>query len=51
MPQDRKTVFTNTFKAFKNFVWIEIFCVKRKNITKKINIWIAFRIKKVVISL
>ena len=44
--QDRETVFTNTFKAFTNFFCIEIFCVKRRNITLNINIWIAYRIEK-----
>ena len=44
--QDRETVFTKTLKTFTNFVWIETFCVKRRNITIKINIWINFRIKK-----
>ena len=45
--QDIETVFTKTFKTFTNFVWTEIFCVKRRNMTTKINIWIAFRIKKI----
>ena len=44
--QDRETVFIKTFKTFTNFVWNKIFCVKTRNITTKINIWIAFRIKK-----
>ena len=34
--EDRETVFTKTFKTFTNFVWIEIFFVKRRNITKKL---------------
>ena len=49
--QDRETVFTKTFKTYANFVWIEVFDVKRKNITIKINIWIAFKIKKIIIHL
>ena len=44
-----ETAFTETFKTFTNFVWIEIFCVMRRNITTKLNIWIAFRIKKIII--
>ena len=44
--QNREAVFTKTFKTFTNFVWIEIFYVKRRNIIIKVNIWIVFRIKK-----
>ena len=44
-----ETAFRKTFKTFTNFVWVEMFCVKRKNITIKINIWIIFRIKKIII--
>ena len=47
--QGRETGFTKTFKI-TNFVWIEIFCVKRRNITIKINIWVTFRIKKYIIQ-
>ena len=41
--QDRETVFTKTFKTFTNFVWIEIFCVKRRNIKEKKNFSQKFR--------
>ena len=47
--QDRITAFTKTFKAFTNFVWIEIFCVKRRNINMKVNISITFRVKENII--
>ena len=41
-----KPFLEKTFKTFTNFVWIETIYVKRRNITIKINIWIAFRNKK-----
>ena len=44
--QDRGIIFTKTFKTFPNFIWIEIIFVKRRNITVKPNMWIAFRIIK-----
>ena len=47
--RDWEIVFTKSFKTFRNLVWIEIFCIKRKNITIKIDFWMAFRIKKIII--
>ena len=44
-----KPFFSKTFKTFKNFIWMEIFCVNRRNITIKINIWIAFSIEQIII--
>ena len=40
--------FTKAFKTFTNFVWIEVFCVKNENTIIKINIWIAFKIEKII---
>ena len=48
--QDWEIVFTKTFKTFRSFISIDVFCVKRRIVTIKINIWIAFRIDKINIQ-
>ena len=47
--QDRESVFTKKVKTFTSFVLIEVFCVKSRNISKKINIWITFSIDIIII--